>query len=203
MTATLVLNVDMGSYSPMFGSAQRLSNGDYSFLSGGQGTAPKPFGQLLEVRPDGSTAYVLADNKWVYRSFRVQTLYEGVSDQPAGGTAGSAALVGGTTRSDLVMELPPPFQGLNVAAPRFEPPDPSQVVSPTFALSFGGAGRETLPASAGLVQAEGQFPPNPISPVFFGLANRRRTTYARPSQDAADQAFAALGDGTDDAPWTF
>jgi hypothetical protein len=85
MTATLVLNVDMGSYSPMFGSAQRLSNGDYSFLSGGQGPATMQFAQTIEVRPDGSTAYVLADNKWTYRSFRIQTLYEGVSDQLAGG----------------------------------------------------------------------------------------------------------------------
>ena len=37
------------------------------------------------MRPDGSTASVLADNKWVFRSFRVQTLYTGVSDQLAGG----------------------------------------------------------------------------------------------------------------------
>ena len=88
MTATLVFNVDLGSYSPMFGAAQRLSNGDYSFLSGGQGPATKQFGQTIEVRPDGSTAYVLADNKWEYRSFRVQTLYAGVSDQLAGNGGG-------------------------------------------------------------------------------------------------------------------
>jgi hypothetical protein len=96
MTATLVVNVDMGSYSPMFGSAQRLSNGDYSFLSGGQGPATRQFAQTIEVRPDGSTAYVLADNKWVYRSFRIQTLYEGVSDQLAGGggeTSGQGVLI--------------------------------------------------------------------------------------------------------------
>lgn len=84
MTATLVFNVDLGSYSPMFGSAQRLSNGDYSFLSGAQGTAPKLFGQTIEVRPDGGAAYVLAVNKGEYRSFRIQTLYQGISDQLAG-----------------------------------------------------------------------------------------------------------------------
>jgi hypothetical protein len=84
MTATLEFNVDMGSYSPMFGVAQRLSNGDYSFLSGAQGTAANQLGQAIEVRPDGSKAYVLAENKWEYRSFRTQTLYAGVSDQLAG-----------------------------------------------------------------------------------------------------------------------
>jgi hypothetical protein len=90
MTATLVLNVDVGNYSPMFGSAQRLSNGDYSFLSGGQGPGPKQLAQLIEVRPDGSRDYVLADNKWVFRSFRVQTLYAGVSDRLAGGGAATS-----------------------------------------------------------------------------------------------------------------
>jgi hypothetical protein len=91
MTATLVLNVDMGSYSPMFGSAQRLSNGDYSFLSGGQGTGPKQSGQLIEVLPDGSKTYVLASNKFVYRSFRMQTLYGGISDQRAGDGGGESS----------------------------------------------------------------------------------------------------------------
>jgi hypothetical protein len=84
MTATLVVNVDLGNYSPMFGAAQRLSNGDYVFTSGAQGQAPKLFGQEIEVRPDGSPAYVLQLNKPEYRSFRIQSLYAGVSDQPAG-----------------------------------------------------------------------------------------------------------------------
>jgi hypothetical protein len=188
LTATLVLNVDLGSYSPMFGSAQRLSNGDYSFLSGGQGTATRQFGQTVEVRPDGSTAYVLADNKWVYRSFRIGTLYAGVSDQLAGSGAGEtsphgdsqdaaglAALVDGTTPSGLVAELPSAFQ----------------------------ASGERLHALNGLVQAAGQIPPKPISRVFFGLANRTPTTRAGSSRDAVDQVFAGLGDGTGDALWAF
>jgi hypothetical protein len=94
MTATLEFNVDMGSYSPMFGAAQRLSNGDYSFLSGAQGTAANQLGQAIEVRPDGSKAYVLADNKWEYRSFRMQTLYEGISDQLAPGSGGDTSQPG-------------------------------------------------------------------------------------------------------------
>jgi hypothetical protein len=35
------------------------------------------------VRPDGSKAYVLEVNKAEYRSFRIQTLYEGISDRLA------------------------------------------------------------------------------------------------------------------------
>ncbi len=84
MTATLVVNVDLGNYSGALGSAQRLSNGDYSFDSGFQGTAPHQIGQSIEVRPDGSIAYVLQVKGTEYRSFRMQTLYEGISDQLAG-----------------------------------------------------------------------------------------------------------------------
>lgn len=95
MTATLLFNVDMGSYSPMFGAAQRLSNGDYEFTSGAQGTAPKLFGQTIEVRPDGSTAYVLESNKPEFRSFRIPTLYSGISDNPpaAGGGTPNTLIV--------------------------------------------------------------------------------------------------------------
>jgi hypothetical protein len=85
MTATLVFNVDLGNYSGALGSAQRLSNGDYSFDSGFQGNAPKLFGQSIEVRPDGSKAYVLQVKGIEYRSFRIQTMYEGISDQLADG----------------------------------------------------------------------------------------------------------------------
>jgi len=84
MTATLVFNADLGNYSDALGSAQRLSNGNYSFDSGRQGTAPNQIAQTIEVRPDGSKAYVLQLNKTEYRSFRIQTLYQGVSDQLAG-----------------------------------------------------------------------------------------------------------------------
>jgi arylsulfate sulfotransferase len=104
MTATLVFNADMGNYSDALGSAQRLSNGDYSFDSGRQGVAPHQIGQSIEVRPDGSKAYVLQVNAPVFRSFRIQSMYEGVSDQlagesqaasGAGGDEGSGGLRGG------------------------------------------------------------------------------------------------------------
>ncbi len=82
MTATLLVNVDLGNYSPMFGAAQRLSNGDYSFTSGAQGKAPNLFSQSIEVRPDGTKVYVLKANKAEFRSFRMQTLYSGITDNP-------------------------------------------------------------------------------------------------------------------------
>src|SRR5207302_5518133 len=50
MTATPVLNADLGNYSGRLGSAQRLSNGNYSFLSGAVGfPPPSQIGQTIEV----------------------------------------------------------------------------------------------------------------------------------------------------------
>jgi len=84
MTATLVVNADLGDYSFRLGSAQRLSNGNYSFMSGSQGQAPADIGQSIEVLPDGTPIYVLQFASPEYRSFRVRTLYEGVDDALAG-----------------------------------------------------------------------------------------------------------------------
>jgi hypothetical protein len=81
LTATLVFNADLGNYSDALGAAQRLSNGNYSFDSGRQGVAPHQIGQAIEVRPDGSKAYVLQVNVPMYRAFRIRTLYQGISDQ--------------------------------------------------------------------------------------------------------------------------
>ena len=54
MTATLVVNADLGNYSSALGSAQMLPNGNLAFTSGFQGTAPDNFGQTIEVLPDGT-----------------------------------------------------------------------------------------------------------------------------------------------------
>jgi hypothetical protein len=91
MTATLVFNADLGNYSLAVGAAQRLSNGNYSFTSGWQGQAPNLFGQTIEVRPDGSKAYVLQMNHTEFRSYWLRTLYEGTSDQLAGNGEGTSA----------------------------------------------------------------------------------------------------------------
>ncbi len=74
MTATLEFNADLGNYSSALGAAERLSNGNYSFTSGRE---PR---ESIEVRPDGSQAYVYQLGITLYRSFRVRTLYAGVTD---------------------------------------------------------------------------------------------------------------------------
>jgi hypothetical protein len=111
MTATLVLNVDLGNYSDALGAAQRLANGDYSFTSGRQGQPPNVFGQSIEVRTDGSKAYVLEVNRAEYRSYRIRTLYEGISDQLAGG--GGRGRSAGSSGSGSVASSVPVPAGVN------------------------------------------------------------------------------------------
>jgi hypothetical protein len=86
MTATPILNADLGGYSFRLGSAQRLPNGNYSFLSGSLGLVPPPnqYGQAIEVRPDGTPVYSLKFDTPEYRAYRVRTLYEGTGDALAG-----------------------------------------------------------------------------------------------------------------------
>jgi hypothetical protein len=90
--AALVFNADLGNYSDALGAAQPLSNGNYVFTSGHQGDSPNFFGQSIEVRPDGTKAYVLQADKSLYRSFRVRTLYEG-TDVPPGNAGGAPRAV--------------------------------------------------------------------------------------------------------------
>jgi hypothetical protein len=85
MTATLVVNADLGSWAGALGAAQRLSNGDYSFTMGEIGPEPPPPhppAQTFEVSPDGTVVYDLMDSQMEYRSFRVSTLYEGTYQLP-------------------------------------------------------------------------------------------------------------------------
>jgi hypothetical protein len=75
MTATLVVNADLGSYSFALGAAQRLANGDYFFTLGTDGPTPvKPPAHAVEVGPDSARVYDLMGNRPEYRSFRVRTL---------------------------------------------------------------------------------------------------------------------------------
>ncbi len=74
-TATLVVNADMGNYSPYLGSSELLPNGDLAFTSGGLGTSLNPFGQSIEVLPDGTRVYVQQMNEYEYRSYFESTLY--------------------------------------------------------------------------------------------------------------------------------
>jgi hypothetical protein len=76
MTATLVVNLDLGNYSPELGAAERMPNGNYVFDSGSQGGGV--FGQSIEMLPDGTKVYVQEVANSVYRSFRMSSLYHGV-----------------------------------------------------------------------------------------------------------------------------
>ncbi len=76
MTATLVVNADMGNYSSFLGSAELLSNGNLAFTSGGLVLGPNQFaGQSIEVLPNGTRIYVLQMNQFEYRSYFESTLY--------------------------------------------------------------------------------------------------------------------------------
>ncbi len=70
--ATLRVNADLGGYSDRFGSAQELSNGNFSFASGFLFAVAS---QSIETRPDGSLNWVLQTGATMYRSFRMKTLY--------------------------------------------------------------------------------------------------------------------------------
>ncbi len=77
MTATLVVNLDAGNYSPELGTADRMPNGNYVLDSGSQGGGL--FGQSIEMLPDGTRVYVQEVANSDYRSFRMSSLYQGIS----------------------------------------------------------------------------------------------------------------------------
>jgi len=119
MTATPILNADLGNYSWRLGGAQRLSNGNYSFLSGAQGQPPSEFAQTIEVLPDGTTSYVLDGAVPEYRSYRVRTLYEGTDDALAGApaTVQSVVINDGAAQRSMVNSVTVNFSGAAVLDP--------------------------------------------------------------------------------------
>ncbi len=79
-TATLVLNADLGVYAVAVGSAQALSNGNYSFESGfinpGSSGMSSTFSRTIETSPEGKIVFAQqVDGALTYRSFRVANLY--------------------------------------------------------------------------------------------------------------------------------
>jgi hypothetical protein len=73
MTATLVLNADLGDYSVALGSAQKLSNGNYYFHMGDIITSSTS--RVLEIDPAGDIVYRMDIGQLEYRSFRINDLY--------------------------------------------------------------------------------------------------------------------------------
>ena len=61
MTATLVVNADLGNYSPALGAAQMLPNGNLDFTSGLQGNLPntrQSSGRQSKCTPNGTQTFV-------------------------------------------------------------------------------------------------------------------------------------------------
>ncbi len=75
MTATLVVNADMGNYSSFLGSSELLSNGNLAFTSGGLMTSTGLAGQSIEVLPNGTRVYVQQMGEYEYRSDFETSLY--------------------------------------------------------------------------------------------------------------------------------
>ena len=74
LSASLVLNADLGVYSLALGSAQVLSNGNYHFNSG-LIDPQNVYAIGDEVLPDGTLDYGLQIDRAVYRSFRMPDMY--------------------------------------------------------------------------------------------------------------------------------
>jgi hypothetical protein len=74
MTATPILNADLGVYAFALGSAERLCNGNYSFNSGI--IAPTNKAQTAEVLPNGALNFVMETPNAAYRSFRMLSLFQ-------------------------------------------------------------------------------------------------------------------------------
>ena len=72
MTATLVVNADMGNYSSFLGASEMLPNGNLAFTSGGLANST---GQSIEVLPSGTRVYVQQISELEYRSYFESTLY--------------------------------------------------------------------------------------------------------------------------------
>jgi hypothetical protein len=166
MTVTLVFNADLGNYSDALGSAQRLSNGDYSFDSGRQGQAPHQIAQTIEVRPDGSKAYVLQLNKTEYRSFRIQTLYGGISDQLAG--AGGDSSQKGDNSLDVSRGSQLPGDGpvgAQTLAQSAEPTVPYGSGTGASLATGGSSPDESQLAVAAALTASSKLPALPSTPM--------------------------------------
>src|SRR5262245_18354550 len=118
MAATLVLNDDLGDYSFALGSAQRLSNGNYSFMTGSLGQPPG-IAQSIEVLSDGTPSYVLEFAAREYRSYRMRTLYEGIDDALAGDPRKVESVVvnDGSAQRSMIDSITVTFSGAAVLDP--------------------------------------------------------------------------------------
>ncbi len=80
MTATLVVNADLDTYSAALGSAQVLPDGNLAFNSGFQSNNSS---ETIEVLPDGTQTFVQSISGYEYRSYLTSSLYIDPSSSPA------------------------------------------------------------------------------------------------------------------------
>lgn len=73
MTISVVQGYDLGNFDPGFGSAQLLSNGDYTFTNGTINDGLNS--QVLEFEPNGKIDFGGVWKSRSYRSFRLTNLY--------------------------------------------------------------------------------------------------------------------------------
>jgi hypothetical protein len=80
-TATLIMNADLGVYAIAVGSAQPLSDGNFSFESGFMNPSPAlvatVYSRTTETTGDGRIVYAQqTEGALTYRSFRVASMYD-------------------------------------------------------------------------------------------------------------------------------
>jgi arylsulfate sulfotransferase len=73
LTATLLVNADLGNFSIALGSAQSLPDGNYHYHLGD--IVANSTTRIVEVEPSGQIVYDLKIAEIMYRSFRLQDLY--------------------------------------------------------------------------------------------------------------------------------
>ena len=77
-TAKLLVNADLGAYSPALGTAQRLASGNFLFGAGWvlDETSPSGFStDAFEVSPDGDSIYIQRVPTQSYRTFMLRDMY--------------------------------------------------------------------------------------------------------------------------------
>ncbi len=150
MTATLVVNADMGNFSPAVGSAQQFPDGNLAFTSGFLTSPSGNFGQSIEVLPDGTRIYVQQMNgMFEYRSYFMSTLYgpPSLADFLQGDGSSQGTWVGtyGAAGYDLI--------GGPSSLPSYDSVTPSGAKSYTWAASTTDPRALQIPGSADRIAA--------------------------------------------------
>ena len=75
LTVSSLLNVGLGVYASSEGSAQPLSNGDWSFMAGSVTVGSGVYSRQIEVNPAGGIVYQIQYGSIAYRGWRLSSFY--------------------------------------------------------------------------------------------------------------------------------